>query len=133
MTESTALTQQQIEQIERIVDARIALAQSRGPRKGLKPYHTTLEIRALIEKALPSLQERFGAREFDIAVLRFVLAEHTVLREGDLERNEDPESKSGCTTMWDRQVLAAIQHGVWPDCPIVSIPRSRLWKLRVAP
>lgn len=116
-------TGEQIAAIENIIDQRLGLAPE-GPIVTKVNYHTIPEIRQLIQDNLSSLVPFLGPEDFDIAVLRHILARKTTLKDGDLE-----VTGNDSITRWERQVQGAVGNDSRIDAPIVRGSRHRSYKV----
>jgi hypothetical protein len=120
-------TEQQIAEIHRIVDSKVAhiLLREATCSNKAKEYHSAKEVRGLIEKNLPALRKHFGSRDFHIKAFRDFLASKVEMRPGDAESTG--LGKAG--SRWDKQVSSAIDRSVWPECPVVSANCRAMYRL----
>jgi hypothetical protein len=124
-------TEQQIEELHRIVDSRVAhvLLMKDSAYKKKANHHSVSEIRNLIIEHFPKLAKELGNGEFDIAILRFLLRKYIKLREADTEYLE-----GACMERFDNQIGNALRSDGWiGGCPIESTARPGKYRIVGSP
>lgn len=80
------------------------ISQDSAPKPASKPFHSSDDIQALIERHYGELCEQFGGLPFTPSTFRHVLKGFTTLRPGDTEMLR----KSHGIMRWDERVLATM-------------------------